>query len=127
MELALWLDAARADYERGWASVDSELHGLCSRKGNIIFEDVYTKVAVVNRVYIAGISRVVRYEEFRADPEAAVARGLVGVADEVESSLSLPRVSDHARFKTFALTRIFQNKFIHLFSLQADVNGCFFL
>jgi hypothetical protein len=95
MELGLWLDDACADYQGSWAAVDCELHDLCRRKGHASFEDVYTKVAIINRVYMAGISRIVRHEKFKADPEAAVVRGLAGIASDIESSLGkLTSISD---------------------------------
>ena len=59
MDLGAWLDDAWKDYQGTWAMVDEELHDICHRHGHEQFEDVYTKVAMVNRVYMAGITRVV--------------------------------------------------------------------
>ena len=59
MDLAVWIGDAWKDYQETWAMVDEELHDLCHRHGHERFKDVYTKVAMVNRVYMAGITRVV--------------------------------------------------------------------
>lgn len=79
------LAQAVSDYKAGWQAVDAELYDLCRRAGHRDFSDVYTKVAVIGRVYQAGVSR-----SFRAsgDPEAAVARGLVKQAGLIEDRLA---------------------------------------
>lgn len=87
MDLAVWLDTGWKDYQETWAMVDEELHDLCHRRGHERFEDVYTKVVIVNRVYMVGITRVVRAEGLRDGPEAAVARALLGMKDVLTESL----------------------------------------
>ncbi|WP_141681362.1 hypothetical protein [Mycobacterium malmoense] len=52
------LSDAINDYENSWKPVDRELYGLCRRRpSHHDSADVYTKVAVVGRVYAAGIAR----------------------------------------------------------------------
>jgi hypothetical protein len=80
--LATQLSLAIKDYEARWQSVDVELYDLCRRRASHRdFADVYTKVAVIGRVYQAGISRAFRAS---GDPEATVARGLVDQAELIE-------------------------------------------
>ncbi|OBJ81083.1 hypothetical protein [Mycobacterium sp. 1245852.3] len=72
------LAAAIADYESNWKPVDSELYELCSRRraGHDDFDDAYTKVVIVGRVYAAGISRSWGGDPGK-DPESEVARALI--------------------------------------------------
>jgi hypothetical protein len=76
VELAKWLGEAWTDYQRTWAVVDAELYDLCARRGHDRLEDVYAKVAVINRVYAAGLSRSVRVPGVK-DPEMLVAETLL--------------------------------------------------
>ena len=89
MELGEWLEAAEARYGDSWAVVDEELRALCTRRGNRNLLDVYAKVAIVNRVYVAGITRIVRPKCEGADPEMSVAEMLVPMASTIESLLPL--------------------------------------
>jgi len=69
-ELGLTARLAHAikGYEASWKSVDNELYDLCRRRpGYDDFADVYTKVAVIGRVYEAGVARAWRGE---GDPES---------------------------------------------------------
>lgn len=81
-----WLLEAWDDYQATWAVVDHELYDLCSRKGHDRFEDVYAKVAIINRVYMAGISRSIAATD-DADAELQVSRLLVKDRDEVSAGL----------------------------------------
>ena len=84
-DLELAISAAVKDYRATWQAVDMELYELCQRKpGQQTFDDVYPKVAIIGRVYVAGISRSSRAS---GDREAAVARGLVSLADMIEEAL----------------------------------------
>jgi hypothetical protein len=77
--LASLLAAAIKDYRDGWQSVDDELYALCRRRpGQRAFADVFTKIAMIGRVYEAGIPR-----SFQAsgDKEVTVTRGLIEQAD----------------------------------------------
>jgi len=52
------LSVAVKNYRTTWQTVDTELYELCQRRpGQRAFADVYPKVAVIGRVYAAGISR----------------------------------------------------------------------
>jgi hypothetical protein len=84
-DLAASLARAIEDYRATWQPVDSELYDLCRRRpGQRTFADVYTKVAIIGRVYTAGISRTVRVD---GDPEASVARGLIEQASLIDETL----------------------------------------
>ena len=87
MDLAGWLESAWADYQCGWSAVDDELYVLCARRGHNRSEDVYAKVAVINRVYAAGLSRSVRVSGSE-DPELLVATSLVESRDMIASGLA---------------------------------------
>jgi hypothetical protein len=85
-DFATRLTQAIKRYEAGWKPVDSELYGLCRRRPrHDDFADVYTKVAVIGRVYAAGISRNSKAE---GDREASVANGLVTISTEITDQLS---------------------------------------
>lgn len=84
-DLAASLAWAIENYRATWQPVDSELYDLCNRRPSQgVFADVYAKVAIIGRVYAAGISRTVRVD---GDPEAAVARGLMEQADLIDETL----------------------------------------
>lgn len=86
-ESALGAQLARAieDYGATWRTVDSELYDLCRRRpSQRLFADVYAKVAIVGRVYAAGLPRSSRAS---GDVEAEVARGLMGLADLIDQAL----------------------------------------
>jgi hypothetical protein len=84
-DLAALLARAIEDYRATWQPVDSELYDLCRRRpSQQAFADVYAKVAIIGRVYAAGISRTVRVD---GDPEAAVARGLMEQAALIDETL----------------------------------------
>jgi hypothetical protein len=79
--------AARAaqNYRATWHAIDSELYNLCRRRSSQQdFADVYAKVALVGRVYAAGIPRSSRAA---GDREVAVARGLVELAGPIGEGL----------------------------------------
>lgn len=72
-------------YSATWQPVDSELYGLCRRRpGQRDFAGVFAKVAIIGRVYEAGISRS---SQASGDREAAIARGLIGQGDLIEQVL----------------------------------------
>lgn len=76
---------SRANYQSKWCGVDLELYELCRRRpGHQDFADVYAKVAIIGRVYAAGISRSSRAE---GDREAAVVQGIVQQAAVIETAL----------------------------------------
>src|SRR6266571_5593292 len=84
-DLAARLTQASRNYEAGWAPVDAELYDLCRRRSrHDDFADVYTKVAMIGRVYTAGITRS---SKAAGDREAAVAKGLVGVGAGIKDQL----------------------------------------
>jgi hypothetical protein len=79
------LAEAIKSYEVSWKPVDNELYGLCRRRASQRdFADVYTKVAMIGRVYEAGVARAWRGE---GDPENEIARVLIEQADLIESGL----------------------------------------
>jgi hypothetical protein len=95
--LADWLKDSKDDYEKTWSVVDSELYDLCGRKRHDLLRDVYTKVAIINRVYMAGISRSVA-AGVDSDAELRVSRVLADCSDEVSSRLGeLERIDDLSR------------------------------
>ena len=84
-DLAARLSQAIKSYEAGWKPVDSELYGLCGRRSRQNdFADVYTKVAMIGRVYEAGVARAWRGD---GDPETEVDRVLVEQADLIQTGL----------------------------------------
>ena len=49
---------AVSNYQSTWRGVDAELYGLCRRRpSHHTFDDVYTKVAIIGRVYAVSITR----------------------------------------------------------------------
>lgn len=79
------LARAIENYRATWQPVDSELYDLCQRRpSQRAYADVHAKVAIIGRVYAAGISRTVRVG---GDPEAAVARGLMQQAALIDETL----------------------------------------
>lgn len=57
-DLTRRLTEATTNYEARWKPVDSELYNLCGRRpGHRDFADVYTKVAMIGRVYEAGVAQ----------------------------------------------------------------------
>jgi hypothetical protein len=84
-DLSASLARAIQNYRASWLPVDLELYELCRRRpGQRAFADVYTKVAIIGRIYSAGISRTVRVE---GDPEASVAHGLMEQASLIDETL----------------------------------------
>ncbi len=74
-DLANQLQCALEHYRATWQPADAELYGLCQRRpSHCNFADVYTKVALIGRVYEAGVAR-----SFQApgDNEATVTYGLI--------------------------------------------------
>lgn len=58
------------DYGATWQTMETELYEFCRRRPDRrTFDDVYPKVAIIGRVYAAGISRSSRAS---GDREAAV-------------------------------------------------------
>jgi hypothetical protein len=84
-DLADQLSEAKTDYEANWKQIDRELYELCCRRPrHDDFDDVYLKVAIVGRVYVAGVSRAWRG---KGDPETGTARALVEQAGLVQEGL----------------------------------------
>lgn len=84
-DLSARLFEAVRDYETTWKPVDSELYDLCRRRPHHDdFADVYTKVAIVGRVYEAGVPRAWRGG---GDPESELTRVLIEQADLIQSGL----------------------------------------
>jgi len=79
------LSQAVKSYEAGWKSVDDELYEVCRRRpSHRNFADVYTKVAMIGRVYEAG---VVRSWRGGGDPETEITHVLMAQAGVIESRL----------------------------------------
>lgn len=79
------LSEAIKSYEASWKPVDGELYELCRRRArHDVFVDVYTKLAIIGRVYEAGVARAWRGE---GDPETEVTRVLIELADLVRNGL----------------------------------------
>jgi len=86
LDLGAKLARAIDGYRATWRTVDAELYDLCRRRpSQRIFADVYAKVAVIGRVYVAGVSRS---SHAPGDREAEMARGLIGLADLIEETLA---------------------------------------
>jgi hypothetical protein len=84
-DLAARLTRAIESYEASWKPVDSELYDLCGRRSSQNdFADVYTKVAMIGRVYAAGVARSWRGD---GDPETEVTRVLMEQADLIQVGL----------------------------------------
>ena len=85
-DLGAQLARAIESYRATWQPVDSELYDLCRRRpSQRTFADVYTKVAIIGRVYEAGISRAWRGA---GDPETEVTNEVMEQADLIEHALS---------------------------------------
>ena len=85
VDLTSRLTEAIKSYEVSWKPVDSELYDLCRRRSSQRdFADVYTKVAMIGRVYEAGVARAWRGE---GDPETEITRVLIEQAGLIESGL----------------------------------------
>jgi hypothetical protein len=84
LDLTNRLSQAIRDYEASWKPVDSELYDLCHRRSHDDFQDVHTKVAIVGRVYQAGIIRAWRGE---GKAENEIAKVLTEQADPIKSGL----------------------------------------
>jgi hypothetical protein len=79
------LSQAIKSYEASWKPVDSELYDLCGRRSSQSdFADVYTKVAIIGRVYEAGVARAWRGD---GDAETEVTRVLIEQADLIQTGL----------------------------------------
>ncbi len=98
-DLGAWLSEAWSDYQNTWAAADQELYELCRRRGHDTFIDVYTKVAFINRVYAAGITRAVASVDGK-DGETLVATAFVELRAEVNASLSRLAASDGINLST---------------------------
>jgi hypothetical protein len=85
-DLTAALTRAIDSYEASWKPVDIELYDLCRRRaGHVVSTDVYTKVAIIGRVYEAGVARAWRGE---GDPETEVTRVLTEQADLINNGLA---------------------------------------
>jgi hypothetical protein len=86
-DLSTRLSKAIKSYEVGWKPIDGELYELCRRRPrHDDFADVYTKVAVIGRVYAAGIARSSKAD---GDREAAVANGLAAFGAVIMDQLKI--------------------------------------
>jgi hypothetical protein len=84
-DLTARLSQAIKSYEASWKPVDSELYDLCARRPRQNdFADVYTKVAIIGRVYEAGVARAWRSA---GDPETEVTHVLIEQADLIQTGL----------------------------------------
>jgi hypothetical protein len=85
-DLEFLLKQATVHYATTWQSVDTELYDLCRRRpSQRAFADVYTKTAVIGRVYQAGIERAFRG---KGDAQSAVTQNLIKQADLIDKSLA---------------------------------------
>lgn len=82
--LAAALSDAKADYEHGWKLVDNELYELCRRPRHADFDNVYPKVAIIGRVYSAGVSRAWGRKR---DSENRTTQVLIGQAGRIGEGL----------------------------------------
>jgi hypothetical protein len=84
-DLTARLRDAKADYKDRWKLIDTELYALCQRRRrHNDFDEVFSKVTIVGRVYAAGISRSWRGE---GDPETGTARALIEQAALIREGL----------------------------------------
>ena|SRR5690348_1781166 len=91
-DLSVRLAEAIRNYEASWKPVDSELYDLCRRRASHRDRaDVYTKVAMIGRVYEAGVARAWRGD---GDPETEIRDVLIERADLIERGLE--RLKDRA-------------------------------
>ena len=85
LDLTGRLTKAISSYEARWKTVDKELYDLCHRRPSLDdFADVYTKVAIIGRVYEAGVARAWRG---KGDPESEITHVLVEQADLIQTGL----------------------------------------
>ncbi len=85
LDLTSRLTKAISSYEARWKTVDKELYDLCHRRPSLDdFADVYTKVAIIGRVYEAGVARAWRG---KGDPESEITRVLIEQADLIQKGL----------------------------------------
>lgn len=85
LDLTGRLTKAISSYEARWKAVDKELYDLCRRRPSLDdFADVYTKVAIIGRVYQAGVARAWRG---KGDPESEITRVLIEQADLIQKGL----------------------------------------
>lgn len=87
-DLARRIRDAIEDYHGGWRPIGAELHALCARLTNHRdFAQVYTKVVTINRVYAAGLARILNH---LVDAERHVATQLIRpeTADAIEQLLA---------------------------------------
>ena len=79
------LASAIRHYRATWQPVDSELYDLCSRRlSQRNYADVFSKVAIIGRVYEAGLPRAWRGG---GDPETEAAHYLISKADFIDQRL----------------------------------------
>ncbi len=84
-DLAAHLAQAIQSYGASWKPVDGELYALCVRRSSHDdFADVYTKVAMIGRVYEAGVARAWRGT---GDPETQVTQTLIEQAYLIRTGL----------------------------------------
>ena len=102
------LSDAINDYKDSWKPVDLELYDLCRRRPcHDDLADVYTKVAVVGRVYTAGVARAWGRKDYPPDSEIAQVRKKLperGVTDllnenagRIQNGWTASRVTSSAR------------------------------
>jgi len=85
LDLTGRLTEAISSYEARWKTVDKELYDLCHRRPSLDdFADVYTKVAIIGRVYEAGVARAWRG---KGDPESEITHVLIEQADLIQKGL----------------------------------------
>ena len=85
LDLTGRLTKAISSYEARWKTVDKELYDLCHRRPSLDdFADVYTKVAIIGRVYEAGVARAWRG---KGDPESEITHVLIEQADLIQKGL----------------------------------------
>ena len=126
-ELSDWLSEAWKDHQGTWAVVDHELYDLCARKGHDRLEDVYAKVAIINRVYAAGIARSVAARGSE-DAELLVSRLLVDCRDQLSECLAhLEQVEELTSVSMVAIVAAHGSLTRRLASEIGGVNLCSFL
>ena len=85
LDLTSRLAKAISSYEARWKTVDKELYDLCHRRPSLDdFADVYTKVAIIGRVYEAGVARAWRG---KGDPESEITHVLIEQANLIQKGL----------------------------------------
>jgi hypothetical protein len=94
-DLADRLSIAIRNYKDTWKPVDDELYKLCRRRcHDDLVEDVYTKVAIVGRVYEAGVPRAWGKQYANPDPVRETAQALTDQAQLIQEGLQ--RLAGHA-------------------------------